>query len=107
MRIKCPCGNEVHDLPEQNPNAAHVIPDQDWFGLLDAIDAAIESPQATVAEREAACMKLRYHIGGIVSFALQCSQCGRLWILNRERHFQAFIPESESAKHILHSRHAA
>ena len=101
MRITCPCGYEVHDLPEQNPNAACVIPDQDWSGLLDAMDAAIEFPHATAKDREAACMKLRYHIGSIRSFAFQCSQCGRLWILDRQKQFRAFIPESESAKQIL------
>jgi hypothetical protein len=85
MKFPCPCGHEIYDGPDQNPNIGHLIPDQDWFRLLDSIDAAIEGHHPTAKDKEAACMSVRYLIGDISRRIWQCSECGRLWINDRER----------------------
>jgi hypothetical protein len=104
MKYTCPCGHEIYDGPDKNPNLGHLIPDQDWFRLLDAIDAAIEGHHPTAKDKEAACMGLRYLIGDISRRIWQCSECGRLWINDRERRRQEFAPTTEAGKQILRGR---
>ena len=42
MKIKCQCGAVIVDQTDYLPHKAYIIPDQEWFGILDAIDEAIE-----------------------------------------------------------------
>jgi hypothetical protein len=101
MKFHCPCGHEIYDGPDQNRNIGHLIPDQDWFRLLDAIDAAIEGDHPTSKDKEAACMSVRYLIGDISRRIWQCSECGRLWINDLERKQQEFSPVTEAGNKIL------
>jgi ribosomal protein L37AE/L43A len=106
MKLPCPCGHEIYDGPDQNPNIGHLIPDQDWFRLLDTIDAAIEGHHPTAKDKEAACMSVRCLIGDISRRIWQCSECGRLWINDRERQQQGFTPVTEAGKKILRGHKA-
>lgn len=101
MKYPCPCGHEIYDGPENNPNKGHLIADQDWFRLLDAIDTAIAGNHLTAKDKEAACMSVRYLIGDISRAMWQCPECGRLWINDRERQHQEFAPATEAGKKIL------
>jgi len=104
MKFRCPCGHQIYDGPDQNPNIGHLIPDQEWFRLLDAIDAAIEGHHASGKDKEAACMSVRSLIGDVSRRIWQCSECGRLWINDRARQQQEFTPVAEAAKNILRKR---
>jgi hypothetical protein len=101
MKYSCPCGYLLYDGPDQNPNIAHLIPDQDWFRWLDAVDAAIERDHPTAKDKEAACMSLRTLLGEISRPMWQCPECGRLWILDPECRRQEFAPATEAARKIL------
>ena len=104
MKFPCPCGGQIYDGPDRNPNKGHLVPDQDWFRLLDAIDAAIEGDHPTAKDKEAACMSLRNLISDLSYSIWQCSDCGQIWIDDREHLQQDFIPATEAGKKILQSR---
>lgn len=101
MKISCPCGFEIYDGPDHNPNIGHLIPDQDWSHLLDAIDAAVEGDHPTANAKEAACISVRYLIGDISRRMWQCPECGRLLIDDGERRIQEFKPATDAGKMIL------
>ncbi len=101
MKISCSCGFEIYDGPDHNPNVGHLIADQDWFHLLDAIDAAIEGDHSTTKAKEAACLRVRYFIGDISRRLWQCPECGRLLIDDHGRRIQEFTPATDAGKQIL------
>jgi hypothetical protein len=101
MKYSCPCGHLIYDGPDQNPNIGHLIPDQDWFRLLDAIDAAIEGDHPNAKDKESACMSLRSLAGTIARPMWQCPECGRLWILDHECKRREFAPATDASKDIL------
>ena len=94
MKIHCPCGELVVDQTDALPSKAHVIPDQDFFRLLDAIDEAVEQSGPAPTEREAACMRVRRLVTEITRRAWQCRACGRLFV-DRGRSLQVFVPEGD------------
>ena len=104
MKYDCPCGHLIYDGPDENPDLAHLIPDQDWFRLLDAIDAAVEGSHPTAKDRDAACMSVRRLIGDLSRPVWQCPECGRLWIADLECRRQEFAPVSKDGKRILRGK---
>ena len=98
MKIQCECGHMIHDGTDGLGHKAHVIPDRRWNELTDAIDAAIETGEAS-ARREAAAMQLRVLLNDMARTAWQCSECGRIYMENAERHLRSFRPEGEEDVH--------
>ena len=92
MKIECECGSTIFDGTDDLPHKAHVIPDQRWNGLFEAIDDLIEKRCATAAQREAACMKIRSLVGAAARQAWQCSACGRLYVEDARRGLQCYAP---------------
>jgi hypothetical protein len=80
MKIGCYCGEVIHDGTDYLPHKAHVVADQDWFDLLDAIDDAVERSGPTPLEKADACMRVRRMICELTRSAYQCSACGRLCV---------------------------
>jgi hypothetical protein len=92
MKIGCECGATIYVQTDYLPHMAHFIPDQDWFTVLDAIDDAIEQSGPSAAERKAACHQLRRLIGQVTRSAYQCTECGRLYVDDKQYKLCAFIP---------------
>jgi hypothetical protein len=93
MKIRCDCGATIHDITDNQPWKAHFIADQDWDTFWDAIDEAIEKSGPSAAEKEAACMKLRYLT--VTRMAWQCSACGRIYIDDQDHQLQQFVRASD------------
>jgi hypothetical protein len=95
MKIICRCGALILDNVNNAPFKAHVIPDQDWDGLLEAIDAAIEQSGPSPADKEAACMSVRRHIGSLSRLARQCNECGNVYLDDQQYTLRELHPASD------------
>ena len=100
MKIKCHCGEVIFDQTDSVPHKGHLIPDQTWFGLYDAIDAEVISPLAEGRlQEEDASRKAREIIMRSARLMYQCRWCGCLYIDDLEDNLQCFAPASEATTH--------
>jgi len=107
MKISCSCGKILVDQTDDLPYKAHIIPDQHYFGLLEAIDDAIENSGPSPSDKEAAAMRVRNLIGKITKLAWQCGVCGRLYFDGppRSNTVYQFVPADENIpKELLRRR---
>ena len=99
MKIQCVCGAIISDTTDCLPYKAYFIPDQEWFGMWDAIDDAIEHSGPTPKDKETACMKLRSQGHG--QQAWQCTNCGRLHVDDQQGNLHIFEPSSAQTSKTL------
>ena len=105
MKISCACGQTIVDQSDGSSWKAHLVPDQDFYALLDAIDKAIEVSGPSPRDKEAACMCVRQHLNQASKLAWQCASCGRLYIDGNNNELQVFQPSSHDAsRKVLASR---
>jgi hypothetical protein len=96
MKIGCHCGATVFDQTDDLPQKAHLIPDQAWNAIHDAIDDEVIDPVADGSlEREAAYHRARRIIGGPSRRMWQCVTCGRLYIDDHNYQLRCFVPAGE------------
>jgi hypothetical protein len=104
VKIPCVCGQTIVDSDESSWKG-HLVPDQDLFGLLDAIDRAIELSGPSPQEKETACMHVRHHVTQASKLVWQCASCGRLYIDGHNGELQIFQPStSNTQRKVLASR---
>lgn len=107
MKISCQCGGLISDTTDYLPYKAHVISDQDWFGISEAIDEAIEQTGPSPGEKEAACMRIRGLLGKLSRSAWQCSACGSIHIDDPNYRLWHFAPDTdEMPKDLFRSRNS-
>lgn len=60
MKIDCHCGSKIFDSTDHLSYKGHLIPDQEWFSLHDALDDEVIDPiAAQKLSTEAAYMQAR------------------------------------------------
>lgn len=102
MKIECVCGDLIQDMTDGLPHKAHIIPDQSWHSLFDALDALTERRSFTRAQRNAACMAMRTLIIEASRSAWQCNSCGRLYLDDNTECLQIYVPaDSETSREVL------
>ena len=107
MKIRCHCGALIADNTDHLPHKAHLIPDQEWFPVFDAIDAVVADVAAGRSDADSAQTSFRRILGSAARPVYQCQQCGRLFVLDRKNQFFPFAPtEADSDREILRSRDA-
>jgi hypothetical protein len=112
MKIACKCGEIIRDQTDGLPWKGHLIPDQEWHPLLNAIDGIIDDTKAGLLQGAAACMYLRRAVNSLrkalnsaSKLVYQCGRCGRIFIFERNDPAHIYWPESEStSKQILRTR---
>ena len=106
MKIICHCGQTIFDSTDDLPDKAHFIPDQEWFNVLDRIDAeVIDGIADGTLPQYAAYTKARAIIGRSTRLIWQCRSCGRVYINDRHGKLHCYLPETdETAREILRSR---
>ncbi|TAL00821.1 MAG: hypothetical protein EPO07_09185 [Verrucomicrobia bacterium] len=105
MKIRCQCGTLIADNTDDLPHKAHLIPDQEWFPVFDAIDAVIADVAAGRSDADSAQTRFRSILGTASRPAYQCRQCGRLFVLDRQNTFFPFAPtEADTDREILRGR---
>lgn len=98
MKINCHCGALIVDQTDDLPNKAHLIPDQEWFATLDAIDHdVIDALADRRIDREVAYMQARKILLKRVRMMWQCSQCGRIYIDDQQHELRCFVPQEAQA----------
>jgi hypothetical protein len=95
MKIECECGSTIFDGTDDLPHKAHVIPDQRWNALFEAIDDLIEKRCTTAVQRDAACTKIRSLVGTAARQAWQCGVCGRVYLEDLKRELQCYAPAGD------------
>jgi hypothetical protein len=106
MKIGCHCGELIIDQTDDLPHKGHLIPDQEWLAVWDAIDDKIIDPLAAgQIEKEAAYRLTRHILGRAARLMYQCRSCGRLYIDDLEGNLHCYAPASEDVSHeILRNR---
>jgi hypothetical protein len=94
MKIQCSCGHLITDGGDGLAHKAHIIPDENWFPLFDAIDRVLQFECGTPGAREAACMRVRSMITESSRRAHSCSKCGRLYIDGHRGAVHGYVPQS-------------
>jgi hypothetical protein len=95
VKIGCQCGATIYGGTDYLPHKAHFIPDQDWFDVLEAIDAAIEKSGPGAKEKEAACMEVRGLIGRLSRLAWQCRACGRVYLADQTHQLRPLVSATD------------
>jgi hypothetical protein len=95
MKIGCDCGATIVDQTDDLPHKAHLVPDQSWFTLLDAMDEQVIEPLAEGRLDEAAAShRSRTIIGNLARAMYQCTACGRLYLSDPAGSLQCFVPST-------------
>ena len=104
MKIGCLCGDIITDQTDALPWMGHIIPDQEWFPVFDAIDRIIDETKSGLLEVEAAYMQLRRVLGDASKPVYQCGSCGRIFIFEPRDPANIYKPEFETtSRQILRS----
>ncbi len=105
MKIACHCGGVIFDQTDNLSNKGHIIPDQDWLTLLDAIDQAVTFSGTTHGQKEGALMKVRKLAVHLSKTIWQCNDCGALYIEGDKNDLVSFTPHNQdNAVPVLSSR---
>ncbi len=92
MKINCACGHQILDVTDGVANKAHILPDQDWNDVLDAIDDAIEKSGPSARQKESACMAIRNLLVRTTRMTWQCTHCGALYVDDAQNEAWRFEP---------------
>ncbi len=97
VKIHCACGAVIADTTDALPHKAHVVPDQEWHAVLDAIRAAVEGAAATPDGRRLNWARACTVLSNAARLAWQCRDCGRLYLDDHDNQAHEFIPGSADA----------
>ena len=76
MKLSCPCGAVILDITDSVAAKAHLIPDQQWLPLFDALDKVIDDVAEKRMKVDSAYMEIRSLLKTRPVY--QCRECGRL-----------------------------
>jgi len=96
LKIHCECGQPIVDF-ENRTGKAHLIPDEGYSSLLEAIDQTIESSGSGISERDVTCMKVRGLLTQSMRTCWQCSACSRMYVEMPDRTLQCFTPSAAAS----------
>jgi len=96
MKIGCHCGAVIVDQTDDLPHKGHLIPDQDFYAVFDALDNRVIDPVADGRlGRKEAYRVTRLIISGPSRLVWQCVACGRLYLDAPDGQLRCFVPEGE------------
>ena len=104
MKIYCECGSFIHDGTDDLPNKAHLIPDESWCAMWDALEERVIDAVATGRMNpERASVQAREIVRSAgLRPVWQCEACGRLYMANRGGLLDCFVPSpANTTKRVL------
>ncbi len=108
MKLHCECGNLITDSTDSLPWKANLLPDQEWFAVLDMMDDIIEKVASGGMAAEAGMMALRGAHGSATRTAWQCAHCGRLMVEDHDHQIHQYVPATGGdSREVLRSRPGA
>ena len=108
MKIGCHCGATIYDQTDSLPNKAHLIPDQGWEAMWEAMDEQVvrAAAEQRLSVRDAQ-WTARIILRRATRFAYQCGACGRLYVDDPQDNLHCYVPMTpETSKHVLRGRDA-
>lgn len=98
MKFGCPCGNAIHDGTDFLPHKGHVIPDEDFFSILDNLDALLDRVASRGKVEEADYMAVRQRCSTFRKI-YQCTHCARVFLWDKEiEGAYSFRPEDDDVR---------
>lgn len=91
MKISCACGGVIVDSTDNLSYKGHLISDQDWEDLMDAMDRAIEQSGPSAEEKEHAAMHMRRLLSKLERTIYQCTECGALIVDKVDGGLERFV----------------
>ena len=101
MWIECICGNQIKDVSDGIRYKAKYISDKDWFYILDKAESLIESDEP---DKEKLCREFQNIMFQKTKDMYQCTECGRLFVDNKDRVLSRFTPELNADKDIFNTK---
>jgi len=98
MKIKCNCGNTILDITDALSYKAHYIPDEDWDEVMEKIYRCIEERNQ---DKERLCTEISKTIVEKTRLIYQCTNCGKLYIDDKERNLIEFTPLNNENTDVL------
>ena len=95
MKLHCPCGAVISDSTGGLPRKGHLIPDQEWVSIHNALEKAIDDAMARRTGAEAAFMQVHLIFGDASRLVYQCRECGRLFVDDRQHKTHIYAPSSD------------
>ena len=108
MKINCHCGEQISDTSDYISHKAHLIPDQDIYGVMDGLDdEVIDRVASGELSVQDAYMVSRRILYSPIRTMWQCFECGRLYIDGPDSELHCFRPDNEQTeKRILRARNS-
>jgi hypothetical protein len=95
MKIECHCGEWIVDQTDDLPHKGHLIPDQAWHALFDALDQqVIDALAARRLTRDGAYQRVRELLIRAVRPIWQCHHCGRVYVDDPHHEVHCYRPET-------------
>lgn len=98
MKMKCNCGNTILDITDALSYKAHYIPDEDWHEVMEKIDGYIEERNQ---DKGKLCMEMRKTIIEKTRLIYQCTNCGKIYIEDKEENLIEFNPLNNENTDVL------
>ena len=96
MKIECHCRALIIDETDDLPHKGHVIPDQGWNALCDALDErVIDAFAARKLTRDGAYQMVRELLIRAARPIWQCWACGRLYVDDLQHDVHCYRPDTE------------
>lgn len=80
MKILCECGELIPDITDSQNNKAYLIPDESWEAVLESIESGQSPRDVTQSARRQ---------------ILQCYECSRLYIEQKNGDYVSFKPDKK------------
>ena len=116
MKIHCECGQMISDNTDYISYKAWFVADQDFYDLLDAVDGGIAQLAERIRQSSTNAAAVAQHVKQVCSnvrdlvwkyagrVLYQCPGCARLYVDDRARQSQVFLPEkAEGSGNLLGS----
>lgn len=105
MKFLCDCGNCIIAQTDYLNNKGYIIPDKNWFDILDSIENAVKNNNITNDKKESVFEDLQKIIIGSSKTIYQCNSCGNIFIENNNGSYEMFTNNTSfNDKSILDSK---
>ena len=98
MKFTCGCGELIFDSTDDLSHKGHLIPDERWNAMWDALDNEVIGAVARGhITKDGAAMHARQIVRAAGERLMyQCHNCGRLFIDDYQGQLHCFVPEEAS-----------
>jgi diphthamide synthase subunit DPH2 len=94
MKLTCPCGHIVSDTTDELSYKGHILADQDFHPVLDAIDESVIAASTSKNSADEFSRRARNSLIQRLRGIYKCESCGRVGIDDSECQMHWYKPEN-------------